>query len=224
MAVVSQAPRHAVLRAEDRGQLDSMLLRCTSKNSIVRRPSESSPVWFVTSATRAVRPLCFSGAKLIRLQHVDPGAHMPVARAHEPRRSQRFVVAGDARQAQHLLLAGSELQSLRDRGGDARAQRNHLRRAAPPSDAPHWSAGSRSCRHRIDPYRCSGEAGVPNEPTGKTLRGRWRTGESMSHPRPRSTVAPGGCCGVVIFFIVSSDSTWKPPSGVPGEPEFGLLG
>src|SRR5262249_48490184 len=39
----------------------------------------------------------------------------------------------------------------------------------------------------------------PNEPTGSRAPRFEENGESMSQPRPRTSTALAGCCGVVIF-------------------------
>src|SRR5208282_6884777 len=45
----------------------------------------------------------------------------------------------------------------------------------------------------------------PNDPTGNRSPRLLDHGESMSQPNPRSTVAVGGCCGVVIFSTINGD-------------------
>ena len=52
----------------------------------------------------------------------------------------------------------------------------------------------------------------PNDPTGSKLPRLVESGESMSHPKPRSVSAVGGCWGVVIFSMTSSGSTVLPVS------------
>src|SRR5579862_3413025 len=52
----------------------------------------------------------------------------------------------------------------------------------------------------------------PNDPTGNKSPRLLENGESISQPKPRSTVDVGGCCGVVIFSIISGDRIVLPVS------------
>ena len=47
----------------------------------------------------------------MRFQHVDAGAHLAIARRHQPLARHRLVIAGDARQAVFLLLVHRQAQS-----------------------------------------------------------------------------------------------------------------
>ena len=51
-------------------------------------------------------------AKVVRLKHVDSSLHFAVARREPPRRHQRFVVSGDARQPQLLSFRDCQIKRL----------------------------------------------------------------------------------------------------------------